>query len=113
MEADKVVHMAGDMAVDMAVDMAGHLAGGMVNKVHQQNQFQVVQLQVGDIHHIQGVLMQVGDTTLPVQNKEVVLLLELVDNLSDKYVKSMTALIIVITSESTTTKKSTHLLGEH
>lgn len=110
MEADKVVHMAGDMAVDMA----GHLAGGMVNKVHQQNQFHaVVQLQVGDIHHIQGVLMQVGDTTLPVQNKEVVLLLELVDNLSDKYVKSMTALIIVITSESTTTKKSTHLLGEH
>ena len=39
--------------------------------------------------------------TLPVQNKEVVLILELVDNLSDEYVKSVTALII---SESTTKK---------
>ena len=92
-EADKVVHTA--------VHMAGHLAEGMVDNP-QQNQFQAVQLQVVDIHHIQGVLMQVGDMTLPVPNKEVVLILELVDNLSDEYVKSVTALII---SESTTTTK--------
>ena len=91
-EADKVVHTA--------VHTAGHLAEGMVDNP-QQNQYQAVQLQVVDIHHIQSVLMQVGDMTLPVQNKEVVLILELVDNLSDEYVKSVTALII---SESTTNK---------
>jgi hypothetical protein len=42
---------------------------------------------VEDIHHIQDVPVLVGDMTPPVQNKVVAVLLELADNLSDKYVK--------------------------
>ena len=46
MEADKVVNMA----EDMVVGMAEHLGEDMVDKLHQQNQFQAAQLQVEDIH---------------------------------------------------------------
>ena len=71
-----------NMAEDMVVGMAEHLGEDMVDKLHQQNQFQAAQLQVEDIQQI-----QVGDKTLLVQNRVVAVLQGLVDNLSVKYVK--------------------------